>query len=283
MQITEGDILSTALEDSIQDENAKSVKLRGADQDNNGFFQAISELIANRVTTHEQTKSNSYYHSSKTTERQFPIVFLAARLNRKNSFQGLINVFDSDNQDIHQLVDDKYNANILHHIYGPNSTADEDMITNVFKWLEKYCTNETILKMINSKDKDNQTVLDYAIARDKSSVRETLFQKNLKLKIATYSAMPVAFADMNPGVSAAAAGPVVDMGTPISDDDDDLQYTPALSPDSPALSPDAVASDYRARLSFFAQGFKMDPQSWRLLNKEENDALDILSRCNPQA
>ncbi len=154
------------------------------------FFRNLGELLVSGVTTHDGTKSNSYHAGSKTTHIKIPLCFLAARHNRENAFRSLLSAFG---EEIHLLVDDHFQGNILHHIYGRFSDANERMINIVFDCLEKHLSKDQLLQMIGATDKHQKNVLWYAQDSDAAmGIGDHLFTRNLEARIASYTESPTA-------------------------------------------------------------------------------------------
>lgn len=120
------------------------------------FFTELNKLLTFNITTHDDTKKPFATPSMATTHNFLPLCFLAARYNRRNIFQLLLNAFG---EDIHLLQDGYLKGNILHHLYNEHSHASLAMINDVFETLAKHCSSEQILNLINAQDKDECTVL----------------------------------------------------------------------------------------------------------------------------
>lgn len=162
-------------------------KLRGTRGNNVHveFFDAVSALKTFGFITHEQTKSSDYQLGVKNTDKRYPLIFLAAKLNKTNMFAALLGAFEGEIDA--RLVDDVYRANLLHHIYGCKSRATVAMIEEVFKQLEARYTPEMILAMIHAKDVDGYDVLDYAVTRDRIKGTPD-FRDHLIEKVSYFSA-----------------------------------------------------------------------------------------------
>lgn len=125
------------------------------------FFDPLNRLEALSFTTHEHTKNNVSHIGLTVSDYEIPLVFLAVMYNRKEIFNELITFFNSDIADLKDGMPVK-KGNILHHMYGPNSMADEAMQKTVFECLEKQYSKDKVLAMIHEKDKRDLSVLDYA-------------------------------------------------------------------------------------------------------------------------
>lgn len=120
------------------------------------FFTELQKLLTFNITTHDDTKKRIASPSMGTTHNYLPLCFLAARYDRRNIFQLLLNAFG---EDIHLLQDGYLKGNILHHLYNEHSLASLAMINDVFECLARHCSSEQILTLINALDKDECTVV----------------------------------------------------------------------------------------------------------------------------
>ena len=125
------------------------------------FFDSLNRLEALSFTTHEHTKNNVSHIGLTVSDYEIPLIFLAVIYNRKEIFKALIAFFNADIADLKDGMPAK-KGNILHHMYGLNSLADEVMQKTVFECLEKQYSKDKILAMIDEKDKRDLSVLDYA-------------------------------------------------------------------------------------------------------------------------
>ncbi|MFI4919596.1 MAG: hypothetical protein ACHP65_08575 [Legionellales bacterium] len=161
-------------------------KTRNQPEDCNQEFQGyINSLKALGITTHEETKIYQPTQGVKNHLTDNPLCVIAAIHNRKNIFKFFIQVFDHD---IDALVDSN-GMNLLHHVYGPESNADIEMIDLIFEYLGPRKTSVELLAMISAENAHRQNVLAHAIGRD-SGLKGKQFINHLLLKIEQYGGAP---------------------------------------------------------------------------------------------
>ncbi len=163
----------------------------------NEFYEYVGDLVTMGEQNHEGLAVNGFIKGSVARSTSpMHLCVLAALHNRKNAFTLLIDTFGKD---IGSLLDGGYKANILHHIFAPCSLAGKDMIDKVFDCLKSSLEKPAILSLLNAKDKDGQTVGQYAANRDAQMAQETggyvntysMIYLNHKVKFISKAAHPV--------------------------------------------------------------------------------------------
>ena len=180
--IAQSDVSLATSSDDTQTQDGR-VSRRNSPSNRSIFIQNLSELLEHGVDSHEGTKSNLSHAGAKTTHIKIPLCFLAARHSRPVAFNMLLETLG---EDIHLLVDDYFQGNVLHHIYGKYSEANDDMINVVFDILEKHLSPAQILEMIWATDKNQNNVLWHAKQSD-AAIGEDLFARNLFTRISAYN------------------------------------------------------------------------------------------------
>lgn len=125
------------------------------------FYDILERLQNLGVITHEATKNSASHVGLVVSATKTPLVFFAVMYNRKSAFEALTGSFHGDIANLKDGMRGK-KWNILHHMYGPDSLADEVMQEAVFKYLEKCYSSKQILAMIRERDPQGFNVFRYA-------------------------------------------------------------------------------------------------------------------------